>query len=431
MSAKVLVVGGGGREHALAFFLARSPQVERVYTAPGNAGTPNNVPIDVRGGKDFDRLADFVRAEGIDLTVVGPEAPLCAGLADAFAAQGLPVFGPSLQAARLEGDKAFAREFMRRHGIPQPEFAVFRDRARAEAHLRRLPQAPVVVKAAGLAGGKGALVCGSREEALGALDSLMGRRVFAGAGDTVVIEEFMAGEEASILALCDGERALYLPPSQDHKRIFDGDRGPNTGGMGAYAPAPLVSVEVQRRVDAEIVRPVLAGLAAEGTPYRGCLYVGLMVEKGRPRVVEFNCRLGDPEAQAGLPLLVTDLYEALRRAACASFADLELETRSGAACAVVMAAAGYPGACEKGKEIRGLSSLEGLEDLFVFHAGTRRGERGEVLTAGGRVLGITGTGPTLQRAVRRAYEGAARVRFEGAQYRKDIAHRALGPGAES
>jgi phosphoribosylamine--glycine ligase len=426
--AKVLVVGGGGREHALAYFLSRSPQVERVYAAPGNAGTPNNVPLAAAGEESFPALLDFARREGIELTVVGPEAPLCAGIADAFRAQGLSVFGPGRDAARLEGDKAFARRFMERHGIPHPTFAVFDRLEQARRHVRRLPEGPVVVKASGLAGGKGALVCGNRAQALEALHSLMAERIFGAAGSEVVIEEFMEGEEASILALCDGRRALYLAPSQDHKRVLDGDRGPNTGGMGAYAPAPVVTPEVQRIVDERIVQPALRGLEAEGTPYRGCLYVGLMIRAGQPRVVEFNCRFGDPEIQAVLPLLEGDLYSLLACAAEGELSGMVLAQKPGAACCVVLAAGGYPGPHATGKPIEGLAEAAALPDVYVFHAGTRRQAAGQAVTAGGRVLGVTGTGASIREAIAAAYRGASMIRFEGCHYRRDIGYRALGQG---
>ncbi len=423
--AKVIVVGGGGREHALTTFLERSPDVEAVYTAPGNAGTPGNVAIDATNENAFSELAAFVKEQGIDLTVVGPEAPLCAGLVDALERQDLAVFGPSRAAARLEGDKAFARQFMHEHKIPSPGFAVFERLEDAAAYLSSLPEGPVVVKAAGLAGGKGSIVCEDREQAGRALQSLMGRRIFGGAGDKVVIEEFMEGEEASILALCDGENAIYLVASQDHKRAFDGDRGPNTGGMGAYAPAPIVTAEVQEIVDREIVRPTLAGLAAAGTPYRGCLYVGLMIDRGRPKVVEYNCRFGDPEIQAVLPLLESDLFALLWAAARETFRGQSVGIAEAAACCVVMASGGYPGSYEKGKVVRGLQQACQLDGLYVFHAGTGRGPGGEVISAGGRVLGVTGTGPGIRKAIDRAYQGVQKIDFENCHFRRDIGHRAV------
>ncbi len=433
---RVLVLGGGGREHALATFLARSPEVEVVYTAPGNAGTPHNLPLDSNRAESFPALACFAREQGVGLVVAGPELPLCLGVADALEGEGIPVFGPVRAAARLEGDKAFARRFMERWGIPQPRFAVFDRWPEARAYLSGQPDGPIVVKAAGLAAGKGAVVCGSRGEALEAAERAMRGRAFGEAGERLVVEEFMEGEEASILAVCDGKRAVYLPSSQDHKRALDGDHGPNTGGMGAYAPAPVVGPGVLEQVDRRIVRPVLEGMAREGSPYRGCLYVGLMVKDGEARVVEFNCRFGDPETQAVLPLVEADMFRLLAAAAggrlvAEGFASAgdggpALATaRRGAACCVVMASGGYPDAYRKGLPIRGLDEAAGLEGLFLFHAGTAAGGGGAV-TAGGRVLGVTGVGHTIRRAVERAYAGVAKIHFDGAHYRTDIGHRALG-----
>jgi phosphoribosylamine--glycine ligase len=423
--ARVLVVGGGGREHALAAFLAQSRDVEAVYTAPGNAGTPGNVSIDVMGEGGFAELAAFAGSEGIDLTVVGPEAPLCAGLVDAFQREGLPVFGPSRAAAALEGDKAYARDFMSRHHIPSPDFAVFEELEAARDYVEALAERPVVVKAAGLAAGKGSIVCADRRRAVQALERLMGEKVFGAAGEKVVIEEFMEGEEASILALCDGRNALYLVSSQDHKRALDGDRGPNTGGMGAYAPAPVVTPQVQEIVDRSIVGPTLAALAEAGTPYRGCLYVGLMIRNGQPRVVEYNCRFGDPETQAVLPLLQSDLFALLLASASGSLSGMEARCSRGAACCVVMASGGYPGKYQKGKEITGLDEAAGIEGVHVFHAGTRRDESGRVRSSGGRVLGVTGTGATIREAIDTAYRGVDKIHFKARQFRRDIGFRAV------
>jgi phosphoribosylamine--glycine ligase len=421
--AKVLVVGSGGREHALATFLARGEDVEAVYSAPGNAGTPGNVPIDVSGGEGFDDLAGFAKEQRIDLTVVGPEAPLCAGLVDAFQDQGLAIFGPTRAAARLEEDKAFARRFMERQGIPRPGFVVFEELSEALAYVEDLPEGPVVVKASGLAAGKGSIVCENRKQAGQALEQLMGLKVFGSAGEKVVIEEFMDGEEASILALCDGENALYLVSSQDHKRALDGDQGPNTGGMGAYAPAPVVTADIQEAVDRRIVGPTLEGLAEIGAPYRGCLYVGLMIKDGEPRVVEYNCRFGDPETQAVLPLLENDLYSLLYASATGSLRGEKVQIAEGAACCVVMASGGYPDRYQKGKMIRGIEEAQDLEGVYVFHAGTRRDQSGRFITAGGRVLGVTGTGATIREAIATAYRGVERIDFEASQYRRDIGYR--------
>jgi phosphoribosylamine--glycine ligase len=426
MMARVLVVGSGGREHALATFLEKSRDVEAVYTAPGNAGTPGNVPIDAMGERGFAELAAFARSECIDLTVVGPEAPLCAGLVDAFQREGLPIFGPSRAAAALEADKAYARDFMRRHRIPSPDFEVFEELAGARQYVESRPEGPLVVKAAGLAAGKGSIVCANRAEALHALERMLGQKVFGSAGEKVVIEEFMEGEEASVLAICDGENAVYLVSSQDHKRALDGDRGPNTGGMGAYAPAPVVTDRVQRSVERRIVSPTLAGLARAGTPYRGCLYVGLMIKNQQPRVVEYNCRFGDPETQAVLPLLQSDLFALLQAGASGSLRGLKVGASRGAACCVVMASGGYPDSYEKGKPISGLEEAQGIGGVYVFHSGTRRDRNGSVLTSGGRVLGVTGTGDTIRQAVDAAYRGVARIHFEARAFRRDIGYRALG-----
>jgi phosphoribosylamine---glycine ligase len=437
---EVLVLGSGGREHALADSIGRSPHVRAVYTAPGNAGTPNNVPIDPNREENFPALAAFVRERGIGLVVVGPELPLCLGLADRLEAEGVPVFGPVRRGALLEGDKAFARRFMERRGIPQPRFAVFTRWEAARDHLLSLPDARVVVKAAGLAGGKGAMVCGGREQALEAARRSMCDRTFGSAGETLVVEEFMDGEEASIFAVCDGREAVYLPAAQDHKRAFDGDLGPNTGGMGAYAPAPVVTPEVLEKVHRRIVRPTLDGMAGEGAPYRGCLYVGLMIAGGEPRVVEYNCRFGDPETQAVLPLLSVDLYELLRAAATGDLGGLAaswpasaatprlVPCRDGAAACVVLASGGYPDRWAKGLPVGGLEEAAGEAGLQVFHAGTGRDASGRVVTAGGRVFGVTGVGPDIRAAVDCAYRGAELIRFDGIQFRRDIAYRVLDRG---
>ncbi|MBA7480734.1 MAG: phosphoribosylamine--glycine ligase [Spirochaeta sp.] len=432
---RILIVGSGGREHTLAFFLGQSRDVEEVYIAPGNAGSAlcgANIAIDATGGGNFSSLADFAHGESIDLTVVGPEVPLCSGLVDYFKERGLRAFGPGSKAARLEGDKVFARRFMERYNIPQPAFAVFDQWSEAESYLQSLNERRIVVKAAGLAAGKGAIVCDNLTQALEAAENILKTRVFGSAGDQVVIEEFLEGEEASVFAICDGRNALYLAPAQDHKRIFDGDKGPNTGGMGAYAPAPLVTAAVLNRVDREIIRPLLEAMALEGTPYQGCLYAGLMIKGGEAKVVEFNCRFGDPETQAVLPLLDEDLYQLLAAAAAGELEsyspELRLKQKKGAACCVVMASGGYPGAYEKGRIISGLPGLTGTTDsrgLYFFHSGTGNDDCGRTVTAGGRVLGITGTGSTIAAAIDRAYQGVARIDFEQSYFRKDIGFRAV------
>jgi len=414
---KVLVIGGGGREHALAWKLAQSERVQTVYVAPGNAGTAldthlRNVPL-----TDPAALADFVVAEKVALTVVGPEAPLAAGVVDLFRARGLRIFGPTKAAAQLESSKAFAKEFMQRHGIPTALYASFTDAAAAHAHVAK-QGAPIVVKADGLAAGKGVVVAGTVDEAHAAIDTMLGIP-----GGRVVIEEFMAGEEASFIVLCDGTHVLPLATSQDHKRIFDGDQGPNTGGMGAYSPAPVVTPNVHAKVMHEIIGPTIAGMAKDGVPYSGFLYAGLMIDaSGQPRTVEFNCRLGDPEAQAILMRLKSDLFDLLMHATDGTLDSVELLWDRRVALGVVMAAAGYPGTPTSGDAITALPPPR--EDLHVFHAGSQLKD-GVPVTAGGRVLCVTALGDSVRLAQQRALDAVRTIRFDGAQWRNDIGHRAI------
>ena len=421
---KVLVIGSGGREHALAWKLAQSPKVQRVYVAPGNGGTAldpalRNVPISELGA-----LADFAAAERIALTVVGPEAPLAAGIVDLFRLRGLRIFGPTRAAAQLESSKAFAKEFMQRHGIPTALYASFTDAAAAHAHVER-HGAPIVVKADGLAAGKGVVVAMNETEAHAAIDFMLAGHA---AGARVVIEEFMAGEEASFIVISDGQRVLPLATSQDHKRIGDGDTGPNTGGMGAYSPAPVVTPNVHARAMHEIVLPTIAGMAADGHPFSGFLYAGLMIDaEGNPRVVEFNARLGDPEAQVILMRLRTDLFDVLMAATAAgdtpTLDSVALDWDRRVALGVVMAAHGYPGTVRSGDVVAGLPP--DASDSMVFHAGTERRADGTLVTKGGRVLCVTALGDSVRTAHQRAYAALAPIRFDGAQYRSDIGHRAL------
>jgi len=414
---KVLVIGGGGREHALAWKLAQSARVQTVFVAPGNGGTAadehlHNVPL-----SDPLALADFAQAEKIALTVVGPEAPLAAGVVDLFRNRNLRIFGPTRAAAQLESSKAFAKDFMQRHGIPTALYATFTDAAAAHAHVDQ-HGAPIVVKADGLAAGKGVVVATTADEAHAAVDAMLGVP-----GGRVVIEEFMAGEEASFIVLCDGTHVLPLATSQDHKRIFDADRGPNTGGMGAYSPAPVVTPNVHARVMHEIIHPTLAGMAKDGLPYTGFLYAGLMIDaQGRPRTVEFNCRLGDPETQPILMRLKSDLFELLMHATQGTLDQAELQWDRRFALGVVMAAAGYPQSPRSGDAVTGLPPAD--EDLHVFHAGTALHD-GRLLTSGGRVLCVTALGESAKLAQARAYEGLRGIHFDGAQYRTDIGHRAI------
>jgi phosphoribosylamine--glycine ligase len=423
---RVLVAGSGGREHALVWKIARSPLVERVYAAPGNAGmaTQSTLVPRVEAG-DAEGLIRLAADEGIDLVVIGPEDPLADGVADLLREAGVAVFGPSRAVARLEASKSFAREFMARHGIPHPEFRDFDDLAAARSHVRERGGA-CVVKADGLAAGKGVSVCASAADAERALDEMMGERRFGAAGERVVIEDLLEGEEASYYAISDGERVVTLAPAQDHKRALDGDRGENTGGMGAYAPAPIVTETTEKRVLEEIVVPTLRGLREEGHPYVGVLYVGLMIDSaGVPSVVEFNVRFGDPETQPLMLQMDEDLVPILDAAARGDLAADRAVASSDAAVCVVLASGGYPRKYQTGKPISGIEEAEAEADVVVFHAGTRRGESGGFVTAGGRVLGVTARGPDVATARERAYAAADRIQFEGKQQRRDIAARAL------
>ncbi|MCY4343293.1 MAG: phosphoribosylamine--glycine ligase [Gammaproteobacteria bacterium] len=422
---KVLVTGNGGREHALAWRASLAASVSRVYVAPGNAGTAleanvENVPIAV---DDFAGLAAFARREGIDLTIVGPEAPLVDGFADYFAERGLRCFGPSRKAARLEGSKAFAKAFLQRWSIPTAASETFTSLADAKAYVRECPL-PVVVKADGLAAGKGVVIAPALAEAEAALESMLSGAAFGDAGRCVVVEEFLQGEEASFIALCDGRTALPFASSQDHKAAFDGDVGPNTGGMGAYSPAPVVSDAVHDRIMDEIMTPTLRGMAAEDAPYLGFLYAGLMIAAdGSPKVIEFNCRFGDPEAQPVMMRLQSDLA-----ALCGAALDGALKSRTlrwdeRAALGVVMASGGYPGKYATGHPIAGLAAAE-TPECKVFHAGTALDDD-TVLTSGGRVLCVTGLGGNVTQACRSAYRGVARISWQDARHRSDIGYRAL------
>ncbi len=418
---RILLVGAGGREHALAWKIAQSPLVSALLAAPGSDAITGLARCfrDV-AATDVARLVDLARAEAIDLVVVGPEDPLVAGLADRLREAGIAVFGPSAAAAQLEGSKSFAKAFMARHRIPTAEFAVFDDLDSARTHARGLAQG-CVVKADGLAAGKGVAVCETPEQALAALDESMRERRFGAAGDRVVIEERLVGEEASYYAITDGEHVVTLAAAQDHKRIGDGDRGENTGGMGAYAPAPIVDAAVEKKVLERIVYPAIRGLAAEGTPYRGVLFVGLMIDAaGDPRVIEFNVRFGDPETQPLVMQMASDLVPLLDGAARGALGRAAPPENRGCAVCVVLASEGYPRAVVNGRRITGLDAAARDPDVVVFHAGTRREADGSYLTAGGRVLGITARGDTVSVARARAYHAVEQVTFEGRQFRRDI-----------
>jgi len=421
---KVLVVGGGGREHAFAWKIAQSERVDRVYAVPGNGGIADVAECcDVPVAADFAELAEFVERERIDLTVVGPEAPLVDGVVDVFQKRGLPIFGPDRRAAQLEGSKAFAKQIMDRCGVPTGRFGVFDRPEDARAYIRDVG-APIVVKADGLAAGKGVFVCGSVEDAIDAVGLIMDRRAFGEAGDSVLIEECLTGEEASFTLVCDGKTALPLASSQDHKPALDGDLGPNTGGMGAYSPAPVVDESLKAQVMESIVAPLMAGMAHEGIVYRGILYIGLMIDESGPKVLEFNCRLGDPEAQVILPRLSSDLVDLIQAAQEGRLESAHVEWRPEPCVCVVLASGGYPAEYDRGCPIHGLESASSRPDVTVFHAATAQVEGGYV-TTGGRVLGVTALGPSIAEAVRRAYAAVDGIRFENAHWRRDIAHRAL------
>jgi phosphoribosylamine---glycine ligase len=422
----VLVVGGGGREHALAWKLAQSARVQRVLVAPGNAGTATeakceNVTI---GATDIEGLLALAGREGVAFTVVGPEAPLVAGIVDAFRAAGQRIFGPTAQAAQLEGSKAFAKDFMQRHGIPTAAYGSFTEIAAAEAFIRD-HGAPIVVKADGLAAGKGVILAQTEDEARAAVHDMLAGNAFGSAGHRVVIEEFLTGEEASFICMIDGEHILPLASSQDHKARDDGDKGPNTGGMGAYSPAPVVTAELHQRILDEVIEPTLRGMAAEGERYTGFLYAGVMVDaQGDPKVLEFNCRFGDPETQPILMRLNSDLAEMIDAAIDGRLDQIDVEWDTRVALGVVLAAGGYPSDCRKGDLITGLDAANSTSSR-VFHAGTRRLEDGGVVTDGGRVLCVVGLGEDFRRAQENAYRASQNIHFNGIYFRSDIGHRAL------
>jgi phosphoribosylamine--glycine ligase len=423
----VLVVGGGGREHTLAWKLAQGPKVNRLLWSPGNPAAPCgpkveklDVPAD-----DLDGLAKLAEARKVDLTVVGPEAPLVAGLADAFRARGLKVFGPGRDGARLEGSKVFSKRFFLKHGVPTGRAEAFSDFEKALAFARQHPK-PLVVKADGLAAGKGVIICRDDAEAERALAQVMREKAFGDAGREALVEEALSGPEVSVMAITDGKDFRVLASAQDHKRVFDRDEGPNTGGMGAYSPAPIFTPELEKRVRSEVFERTLAGLRAEAIPFCGVLYAGLMLTPDGPKILEYNCRFGDPETQVVLPRLKNDLADVLLAACEGRLGKVALEWTPEPAACVVLAAGGYPGAFRKGDPISGLDAAAAKPGARVFHAGTAMKD-GRVVTHGGRVLGITALGPTLREAVARAYAAADAVAFDGKHCRRDIAARALGP----
>ncbi len=423
----VLVVGSGGREHAIVWKLRQSPHVRKIFCAPGNAGIADVAELVPLKVTDLEGLLRFTNEHEVDLTVVGPEQPLVEGIVDFFEEHGLKIFGPRKSAAMLEGSKAFAKDFMARHGIPTARYRTFTkdQRFEAERFIHELAP-PIVVKVDGLAAGKGVLICDTKEAALTALTDVMVYKTFGRAGEKVVIEEYLVGEEASVFALTDGERFVTLSPAQDHKRILDGDAGKNTGGMGAYAPAPVVTPALLRRIEQEIILPTLHGLKQEGTPYTGCLYCGLMLTDTGPKVIEYNCRFGDPEAQVVIPLIESDFARLLLSVAEGHLDPAGVRLHAASAVCVVMASRGYPDEYETGKVIHGLDSFTLEDGVVVFHAGTKR-EGNALLTSGGRVLGVTAIGyaHNLEETIRNAYTAVHRIAFDGAYYRSDIGQKAL------
>ncbi len=418
---KLLVIGSGGREHALAWRLAQSPGMQRIYVAPGNAGMAHSVEMENLPITDPAALADFAEKEKIHFTVVGPEAPLAAGIVNLFRERGLKIFGPSKEAAQLESSKDFAKRFMARHNIPTAAFETFSDTAAAHAYID-CKGAPIVIKADGLAAGKGVVVAMTLGEAHQAIDDMLAGNKLGEAGARVVIEDYLDGEEASFIVMVDGKNVLPLASSQDHKRVFDGDTGPNTGGMGAYSPAPVVTPEIHAKTMREIILPTVRGMAADGMPYTGFLYAGLMIGKdGSVKTVEFNCRMGDPETQPIMMRLKSDLYELIEKAIAGKLDQAEADWDRRVALGVVMAAANYPGDPRKGDIISGLP--EKSDSVCVFHAGTAEKD-GRIVTAGGRVLCVTALGDNVKQAQKRAYDAITGIHFDGAQFRRDIGHRA-------
>ena len=417
----VLIVGSGGREHALVWKLKQSHHVGNVFCSPGNAGIAQIArTIDIKS-EDISSLVEFAQKNKIDMTIVGPEVPLVMGIVDEFEKRSLKIFGPSRLAAQLEGSKVFSKQFMRKNRIPTADFKIFNDVEEAKDYVSN-KNAPLVVKADGLAAGKGVIVCKNNKEALDAIDKIMVEKKFGYSGNKIVIEDFLKGEEVSILAISDGKNFVTLLPSQDHKRIFDNDKGPNTGGMGAYAPTPIINDELNEKIEKEIIEPTINGMIKNKTPFKGCLYLGLMITDEGPKVLEYNCRFGDPEIQPVLSMLETDLYEILQASIDGNVDSIEILNKNGAACCVVMASGGYPGEYEKGKVIYGLEKVP--KDIIVFHAGTALKD-GRIVTSGGRVLGVTGIGKNIKSAIDTTYSGVRNITWDKEYHRNDIGQKAI------
>ncbi len=418
---KVLVIGSGGREHALIWKIMQSPKVEKIYCAPGNGGIAQIaecIDIDVT---DFKSLIHFVQKNRIDLTVVGPELPLTLGIVDRFQEKGLRIFGPNQKAAEIEASKAFAKHLMAKYRIPTAQYCSFTNPEKAMQYINQ-QSTPLVLKADGLAAGKGVLICHSRAEAYEGVDRIMNQKIFGNAGNCIVIEEFLKGEEASILAITDGENMVLFPPAQDHKAIFEGDQGPNTGGMGAYAPAPVIDDKLIETIKQEILLPTIQGMKSEGRLYKGVLYVGLMITQSGPKVLEYNCRFGDPEIQALLPLLKSDLVDLMMASISGNMTEVTLKIKNESAICVVMTSGGYPNSYETGKVIHGLDEVK--DNTIIFHAGTIV-KGNNILTSGGRVLGVTASGNSIRSAIQKVYDTIGKITYDGAYYRKDIGYRAL------
>ena len=421
---QVLVIGGGGREHALVWKINQSPKVEKIFCAPGNAGTgkiAENVPI---GADDIQGLLEFALQRKIGLTVVGPEQPLVMGIVDLFEKKGLRIFGPNARAAKLEGSKSFSKDLMKKYGLPTAEYKNFATMKVAKEYIKT-KEGPLVIKADGLAGGKGVLICQTESEALAAVDSTMGKKSFGKAGDQIVVEEFLEGQEISILAFCDGQTVLLMDSAQDHKAAFDDDKGPNTGGMGAYSPAPIFSEIMRKKVRDKIMLPIIRAMQQEERVYKGILYAGLMLTKSGPQILEFNARFGDPETQPLLVRMESDIIPIFEACIDGTLDQFQLEWKKESSVCVVMVAEGYPGSYKKGKPISGLKDANALPGIVVFHAGTKE-KNGEVLTHGGRVLGVTAIGADTPTAINRAYEAVNEIHWQGVQFRKDIGSKA-GP----
>jgi phosphoribosylamine--glycine ligase len=419
---QVLVIGGGGREHALVWKIKQSPKVEKIFCAPGNTGTAElaeNIPI---AADDIKGLLEFALQKEIGLTVVGPEQPLVKGIVDRFEEKGLRIFGPNARAAELEGSKSFSKDIMKKYGLPTADYKTFNSADSAAKYIEN-KNCPLVVKADGLAAGKGVLLCQTADEALAAVDSIMGKRSFGEAGDQIVVEEFLEGEEVSVLAFSDGQTVLLMDSAQDHKAAYDGDKGPNTGGMGAYSPAPIFTERMRKKVRDKIMLPMIRAMQQEGRPYKGILYAGLMLTKTGPQILEFNARFGDPETQPLLVRMDSDIIPIFEACIDGTLDKCPLQWKNESSVCVVMAAKGYPDSYEKGKSISGLKDANALPGVVVFHAGTKE-QDGEVLTQGGRVLGVTAIGEDTATAISRAYEAVGKIEWDGIHYRKDIGHRA-------